>query len=78
MCTDDPCDNSFRFCLSVVGSSGCQYGDRYTGLVAQDNDMLTFGDTISANVSNPLIFNGTIWPTNVSTCYTVYILSYCI
>ena len=66
-CSSDPCDNSFIFCLRKPNTHGCQYGRYETGLVAANDDSLTFGDTIgSNNVPNPLIFNGTEWPNNVS------------
>ena len=55
------------FCLRRTGSPFCIYGRYQTGLVAANDDSLTFGDTIgSNNIPNPLIFNGTEWPNNVS------------
>ena len=63
----DQCDNVFEFCLRRPGNPSCIYGSYQTGLIAANDDSLTFGDTIgSNNISNPLIFNGTQWPNNVS------------
>ena len=64
---NDECDNAFEFCLTRLHSLSCIYGRYRTGLVAANDDSLTFGDTIgSNNISNPLIYNGTEWPNNVS------------
>ena len=67
MSCSNKCDNEFEFCLLRPGDSECTYGSYLTGVVAFNNDSLTFGDTIgSNNIPNPLIFNGTQWPNNVS------------
>ena len=67
------CDNDFDFCLRGTGSSNCIYGSYRTGLVAENDDSLTFGDIIGINsISNPLIFNGTEPPSDVSCVYIVY------
>ena len=64
---NNECDNAFVFCLTRPGAEFCGYGYYQTGLVAENNDSLTFGDTIgSNNIPNPLIFSGTQWPNNVS------------
>ena len=65
---NNECDNAFDFCLRRTGPSipFCIYGRYQTGLVAENDDSLTFGDTIGSNIRNPLIFNGTEWPNNVS------------
>ena len=68
----DKCDNDFIFCLRGSSDSVCTYGSYETGLVAMD-DTLIFGNTIGENtVPNPLIFNGTEWPSvNVRLCCIV-------
>ena len=60
-------------CSRRSGDSGCTYGTYETGLVAMDDDTLTFGSIIGENtVPNPLIFNGTEWPSvNVRLCCIV-------
>ena len=66
-CTNK-CDNDFTFCLRRSSDSECTYDKHETGLIAFDT--LTFGNTIGA--PNPLIFNGTEWPSvNVRLCCIV-------
>ena len=77
---NDECDNDFTFCLRRSGDSECTYGRYDTGLVAMDDDTLTFGNnTIGENtVPNPLIFNGTEWPcVNVRLC-SIVLYSLCV
>ena len=75
----DKCDNDFTFCLRRSGDSECTYGRHETGLVAVNDDTLTFGNTIGENnVPNPLIFNGTEWPSvNVRLC-CIMLYSLCV
>ena len=76
----DPCDNRFRFCYSdtvdqaeAIGILnvrpeeaviGCQFA---TGLVAMDNDNITFPSNgiFGENTRNPLTFTGDVWPVRV-------------
>lgn len=65
---NDPCDNSFVFCLRPsLLSPGCSYGIYRTGLVTGGDDLIFTDGLIGENaVSNPLQFNGTQWPDNVN------------
>ena len=56
----DHCDSYFKLCLTTLGSTTkCELGDLQTAELGKDD--ITFGNSLNAGVSNPVIYTFSKW-----------------
>lgn len=79
-CSND-CDNYFEFCLRAQGWSQtsvlCPLGFFSSEGTSIEADSITFGDQISSNLENPLVFTGNEWQVSEVLCELLRYSSYC-